>query len=211
MGRVRKAASRVARDVRPLRYASRMKKLHMPHIQITQAALHLYAAEGPKGLTMRSLGRTLGICASALYRHFKNKDAIVEAVVDAAESKLALRLQPSPRRKPPKDRAGFIAEGALTFAIDQPHLFQLVARRKAHWHGEQGSRRAITMRVELTKAMDERQLRRDDVEAVSAALWAQLCGLVALRERGDLPFAGPPLREAWRRTAQRMLRGIRAA
>jgi AcrR family transcriptional regulator len=62
-----------------------MKKLHMPHIQITHAALRIYAAKGPKGLTMRALGAALGVCASALYRHFRNKDAILEAVVDAAE------------------------------------------------------------------------------------------------------------------------------
>jgi AcrR family transcriptional regulator len=188
-----------------------MKKLHMPRIQITHAAVLLYAAEGPKGLTMRALGRTLGVCAAALYRHFRNKDAIVEAVVNAAEERLAKQLKPSPRLRPPRDRAGAMAERALQFSLDQPHLFQLVARRKAHWHDERGSRRAVVMRQQLAEAMREGQLKHDDPEALLTALWAELCGLVSLRERGDLPHGGPPLRDAWLGTAKRMLTGIRAA
>jgi len=188
-----------------------MKKLHMPRIQITHAAVLLYAAEGPKGLTMRALGRTLGVCAAALYRHFKNKDAIVEAVVNAAEERLAKRLKPSPRLRPPRDRAAWMVEGALQFSIDQPHLFQLVTRRKAHWHGAEGSRRAVAMRQQIAEAMQCGQLKPDDPEEVLTALWAQLCGLGALRERGDLPLGGPPLQQAWIGSAKRMLSGIRAA
>jgi AcrR family transcriptional regulator len=129
-----------------------MKKLHMPHIQITHAALRIYAAKGPKGLTMRALGAALGVCASALYRHFRNKDAIIEAVVDAAESRLAFRLKPSPRLAPPKDRAGFIAERALLFSVEEPYLFQLVTRRKAHWHGDTGGRRAAQRMLQGLRA-----------------------------------------------------------
>jgi AcrR family transcriptional regulator len=188
-----------------------MRKLFMPYIQITRAALQIYATQGPKGLTMRALGRALGVRASALYRHFENKDAIIEAVVDAAEAQLAFRLKPSARLKPPKDRAGFMAERALLFSIEQPYLFQLVTRRKASWRGTDGGPRAIHMRSELTKAMSEGRLRKDDVAGVSAAVWAQICGLVALRERGDLPVQELPLREAWLGAAQRMLHGLRAA
>jgi AcrR family transcriptional regulator len=189
----------------------RMRKLHMPHIQITHAALRLYASQGPKGLTMRALGRALGVCASALYRHFRNKDAIIDAVVDAAESQLAFRLRPSPRVKPPSDRAGFMAERALDFSFEQPHLFQLVTRRKANRYGINGGARATLMRAEVNNAMNENQLRKDDLDGVSTALWAQLCGLVALRERGDLPPEEMPLREAWHGAAQRLLQGLRAA
>jgi AcrR family transcriptional regulator len=188
-----------------------MRKLHMPHIQISHAALRLYAAKGPQGLTMRGLGKALGVCASALYRHFRNKDAIVETVVEAADSQLAFRLRRSPRLQPSDDRAGFLAERAMLFSLEQPHLFQLLIRRRAVRHGDNGGERAILMRTELTKAMNDNQLRQDDVDGVTRAVWAQICGLVALKERGDLPAAEQPLREAWVGAAQRMLQGLRAA
>jgi AcrR family transcriptional regulator len=187
-----------------------MKKLHMPRIQITRAAVLLYAAEGPKGLTMRALGRTLGVCAAALYRHFKNKDAIVEAVVNAAEERLAKQLRPSPRLRPPRDRAAAMAERALQFSIASPHLFQLVTRRKAHWQDQYGGRRALVMRDQIATAMREGQLKPDDPEPVSSSLWAQICGLVALRERGELPLGGQPLEAAWLGSARRMVAGIAA-
>lgn len=107
-----------------------MRKLHMPHIQITSAALHIYAAEGARGLTMRRVAGAVGVTAAALYRHFRNKDALVDAIAHAAEGRLGERLQ-RPRR-PRRSARGVdgIAERALEFAVAQPHLFQLVARRK---------------------------------------------------------------------------------
>src|SRR5258705_1160849 len=76
-----------------------MRKLHVPRYQITEVALHIYAARGPQGLTMRRIAGALGVRPSALYRHFESKAAIVEAVASAAESMLA-RALPSRARKP---------------------------------------------------------------------------------------------------------------
>ena len=188
-----------------------MRRLHMPHIQISYAARCLYATGGPKAFTMRALGRAVGVRASALYRHFKNKDAILETIVDAAERELTVRLLPSPRLAPPKDRAGFMAGRALTFSNEQPHLFQLLTRRKVSWRPEENGPRATHMRSEITKAMVSKQLRADDACAVTASVWALICGLVAIKERGELPAQEQPLQEAWLGTAQRMLRGLRAA
>jgi AcrR family transcriptional regulator len=160
---------------------------------------------------MRALGKAVGVGASALYRHFKNKDAILETIVEAAERELAHRLQPSPRLKPPKDRAGFMTWKAMLFSNEQPHLFQLLTRRKVSSRPEESGPRAVRMRYELSKAMDERQLKKDDVPKVTAAVWALICGLVAVKERGELPEQEQPRKEAWMDMTQRMLGGLRAA
>jgi AcrR family transcriptional regulator len=180
-----------------------MRKLHMPYIQISYAARCLYATGGPKALTMRALGRAVGVRASALYRHFKNKDAIVETIVDASERELARQLIVNPRLRPPKDRLGYMAERALCFSKEQPHLFQLLTRRRVSWRPEEDGPRATHMRSEIRKAMDKRQLRKDDVPAVVASVWALICGLVAVKERGEP--------EDWLGTTQRMFQGLRAA
>lgn len=133
----------------------------------------------------------------------------IESLVDAAEERLAFELRPSARLKPPKDRARFMAERALVFSNEQPHLFQLITRRKASWRaGYDKGERATLMRDQLARAMNEKQLKKGDVGGVTAALWAQICGLVALRERGDLPAGELELREAWHGTAGRMLSGL---
>jgi AcrR family transcriptional regulator len=48
--------------------------------QIVEKALELLDAEGAEGLSMRRLGDALGVEAMALYHHFPNKDAILDAV-----------------------------------------------------------------------------------------------------------------------------------
>jgi Transcriptional regulator len=56
--------------------------------QITTAALNLIASSGLKGLSMAGLARRVGIVPSAIYRHFRNKDEVLDAVLDHIEVKL---------------------------------------------------------------------------------------------------------------------------
>ncbi len=48
--------------------------------KIVEKALELLDSEGVEGLSMRRLGDALGVEAMALYHHFPNKDAILDAV-----------------------------------------------------------------------------------------------------------------------------------
>lgn len=48
--------------------------------RIVAAALDLVDEEGLEGLTMRALGRKLGVEAMALYHYFPSKDALIEAI-----------------------------------------------------------------------------------------------------------------------------------
>lgn len=56
--------------------------------QIAQAALHLIATQGLNGLSMAALARSVGLVPSALYRHFRDKDEVLDAVVDALRQRL---------------------------------------------------------------------------------------------------------------------------
>lgn len=53
--------------------------------RIITAALELIEEEGLEGLSMRHLGRRLGVEAMALYHYFPNKAALLEAMATAAE------------------------------------------------------------------------------------------------------------------------------
>ena len=62
--------------------------------EVAETALQLILAEGEAALTMRRLGEMLGVKAMALYNHFPNKEAILDAVTSLAMSRL-----PSPARQ----------------------------------------------------------------------------------------------------------------
>ena len=49
--------------------------------KIVDKALELLDADGVEGISMRRLGDALGVEAMALYHHFPNKDAILDAVL----------------------------------------------------------------------------------------------------------------------------------
>ena len=49
---------------------------------ILEAALRLSGAGNPEPLTVRSLGKELGADPTAIYRHFRDKDELVHAVLD---------------------------------------------------------------------------------------------------------------------------------
>ena len=50
--------------------------------QIAKAAMALIAGQGMKGLSVASVARKVGLVPSALYRHFKGKEEILEATIE---------------------------------------------------------------------------------------------------------------------------------
>ncbi len=55
----------------------------LSHDRVLQAALALADAHGLESLSMRRLGTELGVEAMSLYRHVPNKEALLDAMVDA--------------------------------------------------------------------------------------------------------------------------------
>jgi AcrR family transcriptional regulator len=49
--------------------------------EIAQAALELMSAEGIRGLNIAALARKVGLAPSAIYRHYRGKDQILEAAL----------------------------------------------------------------------------------------------------------------------------------
>jgi AcrR family transcriptional regulator len=56
--------------------------------QIAQAGLSLVASQGLKGLSMAGVASQVGLVASAIYRHFKNKDQMIDAILNLIRDKL---------------------------------------------------------------------------------------------------------------------------
>jgi len=60
------------------------KKLHteIRQEQIVLAALNLVATQGLKSLNVAGVARRIGLVPSAIYRHFKGKEEIIDAVLE---------------------------------------------------------------------------------------------------------------------------------
>ncbi len=69
-----------------------MKKQNGTKEKIYSAALQLFAQKGYKATTMREIGKQVGIQQSAIYNHFKNKEAILDEVIENLASSHLINL-----------------------------------------------------------------------------------------------------------------------
>jgi hypothetical protein len=99
---------------------------------------------------------------------------------------------------------------ALDFAVDQPRLFRLAASQRPRW-GDASASAKNALTSEVQRAVKKGELAEGDAKAHATSVWAQICGLVTIRDRGDLPEDRGALRGAWFQTAQAVVAGLRPA
>ena len=94
----------------------------MAREKIFAAAKTVLEQEGIAGLTMRKVARHAGLSPMAIYRHFADKDALLNALMDdglAAWEKSARAI----RATDPMGWLEALGEAYLDFALSQPHRF----------------------------------------------------------------------------------------
>jgi AcrR family transcriptional regulator len=94
----------------------------MTRERILAAAKAVLEREGVTGLTVRKVAARAKLSPMALYRHYADKDALLNALVDeglAAWEKMVRTL----RAEDPIEWLYELQEAFLDFALTQPHLF----------------------------------------------------------------------------------------
>ena len=94
--------------------------------RVLRAALDLVDREGVEALTMRRLGRELGVEAMSLYGYVDSKEDLIEGVVEQVFRQMPL-IVPGPGRW--QDRLRRHAAAYRSVLLDHPNAVRLVARR----------------------------------------------------------------------------------
>ena len=106
---------------------SRMDPPHAPvRERVLRAALDLVDREGVDGLTMRRLGRELGVEAMSLYGYVDSKEDLIEGVVEQVFRQMPL-IVPGPGHW--QDRLRHHAAAYRQVLLDHPNAVRLVAGR----------------------------------------------------------------------------------
>lgn len=106
------------------------------HGDLRAAALALglekLASQEVPDLGLRAIARELGVSATALYRHFASKDALLDALAHEGIRQLGESQRAAARTAPSED-AAFHATGEayVRWAVANPSLFALTFARKA--------------------------------------------------------------------------------
>lgn len=68
--------------------------------QIAQAAMKLLALRGWQCISLAAIAKEVGVVTSAVYRHFKSKDEVLDAVLDLVEQCFRSNVQVAPANDP---------------------------------------------------------------------------------------------------------------
>ena len=165
------------------------RKRTLSRARVVEAALRLVDREGVDALSMRRLGRELGVEGMALYTHVRHKSDLLDAVAERVLEELDTDFDRSARWQE-RVRRGALAWAELQAA--HPRAFPLVYRP------DHGSHAVTQLTEELMDA-----LRTGGFDERSAALAYQTIVLLidgALLGRG--PATDKDLQQGWRRVAR---------
>src|SRR5687768_3177132 len=156
--------------------------------RIVAAARALYMERGPESVTMRAVAERVGVTATALYRHFADKDAILREVVGEGSRLLGSHLFRALEAPTPLERLRATALAYLDFALAQPQAYRALFEPEGEEetspvHAQRGAIRRF-LRDRVREAMDAGVLAEGDPEGIALTLWSLLHGLAALHHAG---------------------------
>lgn len=157
--------------------------------RIVGAARGLYFERGPEAVTMRAVAERVGVTATALYRHFADKDALLKEVVGEGSRLLGSHLFRALEAPSPLERLRATALAYLDFALAQPQAYR--ALFEPDGQGDESSpvqrqRGAVSrfLRDRMREAMDAGVITEGDPEGAALTLWSLLHGLASLHQAG---------------------------
>lgn len=184
--------------------------------RILQAGRGLLDAEGADAVTMRRIATAVGITPMAIYRHYHDRDALLNALADQGFAELARLLAHASSSGSVEQRLTSLGEIYLDHALKNPRLFELMflkprsgVRRYPRDFQAGESPTANFMAQVVREGMERGRFRKDDVWEIVFEVGALSHGLVMLFFGGRMGMSALRFREFYRRSFGRYMRGIR--
>lgn len=157
--------------------------------RIVAAARALYFERGPDAVTMRAVAERVGVTATALYRHFADKEALLREVVGEGSRLLGSHLFRALEAPTPLERLRATAMAYLDFALAQPQAYRTLFEPAPHDDDASPvhlQRAAVSrfLRDRVREAMDAGVVAEGDPDGAALTLWSMLHGLASLHQAG---------------------------
>ncbi|MGH1374330.1 MAG: TetR/AcrR family transcriptional regulator [Cellvibrionaceae bacterium] len=183
---------------------------------ILACARDQYLSDGYKGLSMRKIADKAGISATAIYRHFSNKEELFHRLVKKGFGTYTYYLTPALEEETAELRFRKTMEYALDFILEQPKYFELIFV-KSETKDELAN--FDDLRVDskisfdfytdrINECIEEGYLKDDNASEVSVLLLASYTGFFALYTSGLLPRSKKEIRALYWRTVERIMVGV---
>ncbi|MFF2507570.1 TetR/AcrR family transcriptional regulator [Streptomyces sp. NPDC058067] len=155
-----------------------------------RAARELLEEDGSAGLSLRAVARRAGVSATAPYRHYADRDALVSAVAAEGYRELAEQLAAAhPAPSTPDDLAA-VAVVYVRFALEHPALFRAMFAEPCDPASEERVAATVVI-TEYVRGIVRNAFPSADPEALATTVWALVHGLAFLHLDGKLDTSTP--------------------
>ncbi|HEY4642548.1 MAG TPA: TetR/AcrR family transcriptional regulator [Thermoanaerobaculia bacterium] len=160
--------------------------------RILDAARELFVAEGYEAVTMRRIADRIEYSPTAIYFHFKDKDALMGELCAVDFYTLATQLTKIARVEDPIERLRRIGKAYAGFAAEFPNHYRLMfmtphpvgtlPEDAMQRHGNPEEDAYAFLKATVAEAIAQNRLKpeHDDAELVSQTMWAGVHGVVSL-------------------------------
>jgi AcrR family transcriptional regulator len=183
---------------------------------IATAARTILDHEGHNAITVRRVAAAVGITPMAVYRHYRNRQGLLNALADNGFAEFAARLAALPLSGDIEEALTQILDANLDFAFKNPRLFELMflrpregARQFPRDFKAGKSPTANVMADVLRRGMDAGYFQQDDPWEITFEMGALLQGLMMLFLGGRVSLSRSRFRSYCHRSFRRYLNGIR--
>src|SRR6201995_5093747 len=155
---------------------------------LVQAALREAELGGPEAISMKALAKELGVSQPAPYRHFADRDALLQAVTAEAFRQFNAIMRAAVDKPSKRSKLSRFAQAALEFGLKRNGIYRLMFASRTMACAEKDSELHIAahetfvLLVESFEAPAVGLLR----ERHALQIWASLHGVVMLAEQGLL-------------------------
>lgn len=163
--------------------------------QLTEAARDVLLQEGLTGFSMRRVAQACRVSATAIYRHFPDKDALLASAIGEAFGLFGSYLTEALSATKPLSRLRRMGHQYFAFAKDHERYYQLIFMTNCSDLGFDQldsvtrERAAGTFQMLVDRIEDCQRagvVKRGDSRAQAAFVWASYHGLASLHLTGML-------------------------
>lgn len=187
--------------------------------KILEAAREMFVKKGYEATTMRAIAERVEYTPTAIYHHFRDKDALLVELCAIDFRALADAFQRIGRVADPIERLGKIGEAYVEFALAHPMQYQLmfmtrrpVGSMNALTRGDPGQDAYAFLRQTCGEAIATGRLRPEfaDPDALAQMAWGTVHGLVSLHivKSHDKWIDWRDVRSTARSAGESMIRGL---
>ena len=183
--------------------------------RILLAARRLLDQQGVEGITMRRVAKAVGLTPMAVYRHFANRDDLLDAVANEGFEQLAAQLKRSPPGGTPEQQLLKMSQVFLDHGLGSPRLYELMflqprigARRYPSDFRKGGSPTANLVAQVIQQGMRKGKFHKEDIWQVVFEVGALSHGLIMLYLGGRIGSSASGFRRLYIKSFRRFIRAL---